>query len=813
MRIVSMMSLFFFVLLLFPQGRLMAEEPSPLDEIRKAIEEAGAEWTADLTPYTNLSWEEKQHLCGTILEVPEGPWYEPGANRDVPPQLDWRNYLGYDWTTAVRDQGSCGSCWAFGACAAFESRYGIVRNDPTIRLDLSEQFMVSCSPGSCAGYSVSGTMQFLEDTGTTDEGCFRYAASDLPCENACVDWEDRIEKIADWSYVRRDSEDIMEALQNGPLTAAFTVYDDFFSYTGGVYEHVWGENPGGHMVAIYGYDSEHDPPYWICKNSWGPSWGMQGWFYIAWGECGIEDAITTFSLDVKNLVRGTITDTATGDSLAGVRIQIVETGQSTFTGPQGSYLIGSLSDTATVIASHFRYSADTSDVLALSDTVTVFDASLPLLETSSLGGLVLDTDNDTGVQSRVILMMNGAPLDSVYSDLGTGYYEFPALPVSNPPYTEYTGFEVNALIPYPASTCDEETLLLEPGKMLVHVIELSPAKILLVDDDEGDEYENYFLPEVAGCGVSYYHFDVHAEDTSAADFLGLFPPTTLVLWFTGDAAESTITLEEEGRLREFLDAGGNLFLTGQNIAEDLSARGSTFLSEVLHLTYVDTTDCRFAMQREGDLLGDSLSTIVTMGSQGASNQTSRDCLLPLDAIAHECLFYATSPVDTIGAGTAAVWVEDGVSGRPRVLFFGFGFEAILSGNPSSMTRDEVLARALCLFDMMPVGIEEEGDMLLTTPLPKAFALAQNYPNPFNPRTTIRFDIPGEEAEKVSVALEIFNLRGQRVRCLMDGEREPGTYSVTWDGRDENGETAGSGVFFYRVTAGKFSSVRKMVLLK
>lgn len=813
MRSVSRRFLHFCAAFFLLHGALLAEEGSPLEEIRKAIEDAGAGWTADLTPYTNLPWPEKQALCGTLLEVPQGPWHAPGARRDVPAQLDWRNNLGSDWTTPVRDQGGCGSCWAFGACAAFESRYGIARNDPFIRLDLSEQFMVSCSSGSCAGYSVSGTMQFLEATGTTDEDCFHYAARDLPCESACSDWESRIEKIVDWSYVRSDPQEIMEALQSGPVTAAYTVYDDFFSYSGGVYEHVWGGAAGGHMVSICGYDSENDPPYWICKNSWGPSWGMQGWFYIAWGECGIDDQVTTFSLDVRNLVRGTITDAATGDSVAGARVEIMETGQSTFTGAHGSYFIGSLSDTATVIVSHFRYSADTSGVLVLSDTATVFDASIPPLPTSTLGGLVLDPCSSTGVRSRVILMMNGVSFDTVYSDIGTGFYEFSDLPVSNPPYTEYTGFEVSALIPYPSSTLFEEELDLEPGRMHVHIIELPPAKILVVDDDGGDDYESYFIPEVGRSGLSHYHFDVEAEDTSAADFLGLFPPTTLVLWFTGDAAESTITPAEEQRLREFLDAGGSLFITGQNIVEDLSARGSTFLSEVLQLAYLDTSDCRFAMPAAGDLLGDSLTTIITVGTQGAGNQTSRDCLLALGPLAHECLFYATSPVDTVSHGTAAAWIEDEATGRPLVLVLGFGFEAILSGNPSSMSRDEVLGHALRLFEMAPVGVEWEGDRRGAPFTPRAFALCQNYPNPFNPRTTIGFDVPGVAGERVDVRLEIYNLRGQRVRCLADGEREPGTYSLTWDGLDESGEPAGSGVYFYRITAGRFSSVRKMLLLK
>ncbi len=795
-------------------GSSYSQDGRTLHEIRQAIEESGAQWTARQTPLTDLSPEEKRLLCGTILETPEGPFYEPDWRFDPPPQLDWRDHLGSNWTTPVRDQGQCGSCWAFGGCAAFEARYGIVRNDPFIQLDLSEQFMVSCSPGSCGGYSVSGTMSFLAETGTTDEECYPYAARDLPCENACPDWESRLEKLENWQYVMNDPLDIMEALQDGPLTAAFTVYDDFFSYSGGVYEHVWGGNPGGHMVAIYGYNAEHDPPYWICKNSWGYNWGMEGWFYIAWGECGIDNQVTTLFLDVANIVQGTITEPVSGDSIAGARIEILETGQFTHTRDDGSYHIGSLSDTATLVISHYRHVADTSEVLALGDSVTVFDAELSLLPTSSIGGLVLDTHNSRGVRSRVILRMNGQPIDSVYSELETGYYEFTGMPVSNPPYTAYTGFDVRALIPYPATTEYEEDLVLTEGSMLMHVLELPPARICLVDDDEGMTYEEYYLPEVEATGLSYYHFDVHAQDTSAVDYLPLFPPQTLVIWFTGDAAESTITMAEEEGLTEFLENGGKLILTGQNIAEDLSERTSPFLSDVLHVAYDGTSPCAFLGGTTTDLLGGEIGTIVTVGTQGAGNQTSRDILLPLDELAHECMFYATSPIDTVSQGTGAVWVEDHDGGAPRAVFLGYGLEGVISGNPSSMGRDELLHCLLDHFEMIPVGVDEEDDApLVGGSLPRVFAMQQNYPNPFNPSTTIRFDIPESAAGGVPVTLEIFNLRGQRIRTLIDEHRGPGSHSAQWNGRNDYGESVSSGVYFYRVTAGKFSSIRKMVLLK
>jgi hypothetical protein len=118
-------------------------------------------------------------------------------------------------------------------------------------------------------------------------------------------------------------------------------------------------------------------------------------------------------------------------------------------------------------------------------------------------------------------------------------------------------------------------------------------------------------------------------------------------------------------------------------------------------------------------------------------------------------------------------------------------------------------------------------------LPTEYSLAQNYPNPFNPTTTIRYAIPsteqraerreqrGESREQrtdsgldaLRTTLKIYNILGQEVRALVDEEREPGYYAVTWDGRDEGGNEVPSGVYFYRIQAGDFSATRRMVLMK
>lgn len=93
--------------------------------------------------------------------------------------------------------------------------------------------------------------------------------------------------------------------------------------------------------------------------------------------------------------------------------------------------------------------------------------------------------------------------------------------------------------------------------------------------------------------------------------------------------------------------------------------------------------------------------------------------------------------------------------------------------------------------------------------PEHFELHQNYPNPFNPRTVIRYTL----LESSSVALTIYNLLGQEIVSYDQGEQDAGDHSVSWDGVDREGSAVGSGVYFYKLSAGDFTASRKMTLLK
>ena len=216
-----------------------------------------------------------------------------------------------DYTTRIKNQAPnfhwwwedlCGNCYAFAAMAALESAIEIERDSPDSNPDLSEQFLISCGLG-CDGATPSEILTFLknEDKGAIPESCFNFESEEsdnIPyCSEKCSNWKDDQVVLTGGFGLSSYPDAIKGALiEYGPLYAGMEAYADFDTYTGGVYEHSSGELLGWHAVVIIGYNDDPDPGYWICKNSWGTGWGINGWFKIKYGECEIEEQIAVFKL-------------------------------------------------------------------------------------------------------------------------------------------------------------------------------------------------------------------------------------------------------------------------------------------------------------------------------------------------------------------------------------------------------------------------------------------------------------------------------------------------------------------------------------
>ncbi|CAL5993014.1 Cathepsin_B [Hexamita inflata] len=195
----------------------------------------------------------------------------------------------------VRNQGQCGSCWAFSSVGPLADNRCISKKDSG-RVVYSEQYPVSCDGGNhgCDGGYLTKAMAFLKNTGTPTDRCVSYKSGNGAtgkCPSKCDDGSNiATVRSANYQNVCAGEIGIKNALTHGTLQTAFTVYQDFMYYKSGIYQHKSGASQGGHAVVFVGYGEEKGVKYWVVRNSWGTSWGERGYFRIIRGnnECGIE---------------------------------------------------------------------------------------------------------------------------------------------------------------------------------------------------------------------------------------------------------------------------------------------------------------------------------------------------------------------------------------------------------------------------------------------------------------------------------------------------------------------------------------------
>ncbi|WOL04165.1 vignain-like [Canna indica] len=193
---------------------------------------------------------------------------------DLPPAIDWRLKGA---VTAVKNQGKCGSCWAFSTVVAVEGINMIKTNK---LVSLSEQELVDCDADAkgCDGGLMDDAFDFIKQNGgITTEGLYPYVAKQEKCdtakENSNVVSIDGHEDVPP-----NDEEALMKAVSNQPVAVAIEASGrDFQFYSEGVFTGSCGTGLD-HGVAIVGYGtSPDDVKYWIVKNSWGAEWGEQGY--------------------------------------------------------------------------------------------------------------------------------------------------------------------------------------------------------------------------------------------------------------------------------------------------------------------------------------------------------------------------------------------------------------------------------------------------------------------------------------------------------------------------------------------------------
>lgn len=202
-----------------------------------------------------------------------------------PSSLDWRNRWGQNWITSTRDQDGCNACWAFAGTALVES---MVRIEHSTWTRLSEGDVHRGVGKTCPDLGNLGEVSnFFSHNGICDPGSWPWR-TDTPPYTPTPDRNGRSVRGPAFDIVSAaDSKNWLDTV--GPLVTWIDVYNDFSGVSGSVYRRSTDPSNafrGGHFMLIIGYSDSLGA--WLCKNSWGPSWGVNGVGWIAYGECRID---------------------------------------------------------------------------------------------------------------------------------------------------------------------------------------------------------------------------------------------------------------------------------------------------------------------------------------------------------------------------------------------------------------------------------------------------------------------------------------------------------------------------------------------
>jgi len=284
-------------------GKTFVNDPSHIARLNSNPEST---WTAAPSDFFDgLTFDDARVFLGTDLlhisdyanQSLDESFYAAVSEKALPASFDataqWSGLIH-----AINNQQACGSCWAFSATEVLSDRVAIATKKASP--ELSPEDLVSCDTGDmgCSGGRLPAAWSYLQTTGVVSDACFPYAAGDgqaPACANHCANSEtwDKSKVKASRAYPINGVINMQkEIMTNGPIQVAFKVYKSFMSYKTGVYQkHSYEFLPeGGHAVKMVGWGVDSGVDFWKIANSWGVSWGEEGFFRFLRGKdhCGME---------------------------------------------------------------------------------------------------------------------------------------------------------------------------------------------------------------------------------------------------------------------------------------------------------------------------------------------------------------------------------------------------------------------------------------------------------------------------------------------------------------------------------------------
>uniref|UniRef100_A0A8D0HTT2 Cathepsin H n=1 Tax=Sphenodon punctatus TaxID=8508 RepID=A0A8D0HTT2_SPHPU len=217
-------------------------------------------------------WREPQNCSATHGNLPR-------SNGLCPKAIDWRKKGNF--VTPVKNQGGCGSCWTFSTTGCLESAIAIATG----------KLLNLVRGSSYLGLPSQAFEYIYYNRGLMGEDTYPYKAQNGTCKFQPGKAVAFVKEVVNITLY--DELGMTQAVgKYNPVSFAFEVTDDFMSYKDGVYSSFKCDSTPdkvNHAVLAVGYEEENGTPYWIVKNSWGPSWGIEGYFYIERGKnmCGL----------------------------------------------------------------------------------------------------------------------------------------------------------------------------------------------------------------------------------------------------------------------------------------------------------------------------------------------------------------------------------------------------------------------------------------------------------------------------------------------------------------------------------------------
>ncbi|MEO0240343.1 MAG: T9SS type A sorting domain-containing protein [candidate division WOR-3 bacterium] len=290
-----------------------------------------------------------------------------------------------------------------------------------------------------------------------------------------------------------------------------------------------------------------------------------------------------------------------------------------------------------------------------------------------LQGWIKDSVNQKGIKTKLeIRFLNGNFYKYTMSDTN-GYF------ITFIPESTYT-LRFLQKIPYPEITIDS----IEINSDTFIYVNTAPSQLLVINRDSLGKYNEYYKEVLDSLNLRYCIWVVRDSGIFNFSKINEFE-NRLILWFTGDSKINTVSTNEQESLKLFLQEGGKLLITGQNIGEDIG--NTSFYTNYLHAIFVAPTHIgSLVFPINSDSLGSNFKKISTIGA--ANNQNSKDIILN-DSYSHLFLTY-----DTLNIKGAGIWYND-INFGYKIIYFPFGLEAVKNVyNPSYSSRYDIIRKCL-----------------------------------------------------------------------------------------------------------------------